>query len=141
MPKCAPCGKKNGSQTLISCLDANIAIFLHSRSVDRLTSRATEQIERADLLVSAMVMLELEMLYEKGTIKYTASQILSDLNQQIALSVRQFPMAVVMRSTLRVKWTRKPGDRIIVANAIANNEAPLVTSDRRINDQHPNAIW
>ena len=130
-----------GFQTMISYLDTNIAIFLHSGNVARLTQRATEQIESADLLVSAMVMLELEMLYEKGTIKYTASQILSDLNQQIGLSVCQFPMAVVMNSALRVKWTREPGDRIIVANAIANNEAPLVTSDHRINEQYPNAIW
>ena len=130
-----------GSQAMISYLDTNIAIFLHSGNAARLTQRATEQIESADLLVSAMVMLELEMLYEKGTIKYTASQILSDLNQQIGLSVCQLPMAVVMNSALRVKWTREPGDRIIVANAIANNEAPLVTSDRRINEQYPNAIW
>jgi PIN domain nuclease of toxin-antitoxin system len=50
-------------------------------------------------------------------------------------------MAVVMSSALRVKWTREPGDRIIVANAIANNEAPLVTSDRRIHERYPNAIW
>jgi PIN domain nuclease of toxin-antitoxin system len=134
-------GRKMGVQTLISYLDTNIAIFLHSGNVARLTPRATEQIESADLLVSAMVMLELEMLYEKGTIKYSASQILSDLNQQIGLSVCQFPMAVVMNSALRVKWTREPGDRIIVANAIANNEAPLVTSDRHINEQYPNAIW
>ena len=130
-----------GPQTLISYLDTNIAIFLHSGNVARLTQRATEQIERADLLVSAMVMLELEMLYEKGAIKYTASQILSDLNQQIGVSVCQFPMAVVMGNALRVKWTREPGDRIIVANAIANNEAPLVTSDRRIKEEYPNAIW
>jgi PIN domain nuclease of toxin-antitoxin system len=130
-----------GSQTMISYLDTNVAIFLHSGNVVRLTQRATEQIESADLLVSAMVMLELEMLYEKGTINYTAAQILSDLNQQIGLSVCQFPMAVVMSSALRLKWTREPGDRIIVANAIANNEAPLVTSDRRINEQYPNAIW
>ena len=130
-----------GSQTMISYLDTNIAIFLHSGNAARLTQRATEQIESADLLVSAMVMLELEMLYEKGTIKYTASQILSDLNQQIGVSVCQLPIAVVMSSALRVKWTREPGDRIIVANAIANNEAPLVTSDRRINEEYPNAIW
>src|SRR5271155_529375 len=121
-----------GTQTLISYLDTNIAIFLHAGNVARLTQRATEQIESADLLVSAMVMLELEMLYEKGAIRYTASQILSDLSQQIGLSVCQFPMAAVMGSALRVKWTREPGDRIIVANAIANNEAPLITSDRRI---------
>ena len=88
-----------------------------------------------------MVMLELEMLFEKGAIKYAASHILSDLNQQIGLSVRQFPMATVMSAALGVKWTREPGDRIIVANAIANNEAPLVTSDRRIHERYPNAIW
>ena len=130
-----------GSQTVSSCLDTNIAIFLHAGNFARLTQRATEQIEISDLLVSAMVMLELEMLYEKGTIRYTASQILSDLNQQIGVSVCQLPMAVVMSSALSVKWTREPGDRIIVANAIANNEAPLVTSDRRINEQYFNAIW
>lgn len=129
------------SQTVISYLDTNIAIFLHSGNAARLTQRATEQIESTDLLVSAMVMLELEMLYEKGAIQYTASQILSDLNQQIGVSVCQFPMAVVMSSALRVKWTREPGDRIIVANAIANNEAPLVTSDRRTHEEYSNAIW
>lgn len=124
-----------------SYLDTNVAIFLHSGNVSQLTQRAIAQIESADLLVSAMVMLELEMLYEKGTIQYAAAQILADLNQQIGLSVCQFPMAVVMSAALQVKWTREPGDRIIVANAIANNEAPLVTSDRKINERYPNAIW
>jgi PIN domain nuclease of toxin-antitoxin system len=88
-----------------------------------------------------MVMLELEMLYEKGAIRYTADQILSDLSRQIGLSVCQLPMALVTGSALAVKWTREPGDRIIVANAIANNEAPLITSDHRINAEYPNAIW
>jgi hypothetical protein len=45
----------------------------------------TEQIESPDLLVSAMVMLELEMLQQKGAIQNAAAQILSDLNQQIGL--------------------------------------------------------
>ena len=130
-----------GAHTLSSYLDTNIVIFLHSGNAARLTLRAAKQIESTGLLVSAMVMLELEMLYEKGAIKYSASQILSDLNQQIGVSVCQLPMAVVMSSALPVKWTREPGDRIIVANAIANNQAPLVTSDRRINEEYPNAIW
>lgn len=130
-----------GTQTVSSYLDTNIAIFLHSGNVARLTQRATEQLERTDLLVSAMVMLELEMLHEKGAIQYSASQILSDLNQQLGVSVCQLPMEVVMSSALRVKWTREPGDLVIVANAIANNEAPLITSDRRIQEEYPNAIW
>jgi PIN domain nuclease of toxin-antitoxin system len=124
-----------------SYLDTNIVIILHSGDASRLTRRAVEQMESTELLVSAMVMLELEMLYEKGAIQYPASQILSDLNQQIGLSVCQLPMAAVMSSALRVKWTREPGDRMIVANAMANNEAPLITSDRRINTEYPNSIW
>ncbi|HXB74985.1 MAG TPA: PIN domain-containing protein [Candidatus Acidoferrales bacterium] len=128
-------------QQVISYLDTNVVIFLHSGNAARLSRRAIEQIESTDLLVSAMVMLELEMLYEKGTINYPASQILADLNQQIGVSVCQLPMAAIMNRAVQVKWTREPGDRIIVANAIANNEVPLVTSDRRIHEQYPNAIW
>jgi PIN domain nuclease of toxin-antitoxin system len=128
-------------QQAISYLDTNVVIFLHSGNIARLTQRAMDQIESAELLVSAMVMLELEMLYEKSALKYSASQILSDLNQQIGVSVCQLPMSVIMNSALQIKWTRDPGDRIVVANAIANNEAPLVTSDRRIHDHYQNAIW
>jgi PIN domain nuclease of toxin-antitoxin system len=130
-----------GRPAMISCLDTNVVIFLHSGNVARPSQRAIEQIEGNDLLVSAMVMLELEMLHEKGAIKYAASQILSDLNQQIGVAVCQLPMAAIVNSVLQMKWTREPGDRLIVANAIANNEAPLVTSDRRIHERHPNAIW
>jgi PIN domain nuclease of toxin-antitoxin system len=130
-----------GAQAVVAYLDTNIAVFLHAGDTKRLTRRAASQIESSDLLVSAMVMLELEMLFEKGALKFTASEILSDLNQQIGVSVCQLPMAAVMRSALQVKWTREPGDRIIVANAIANNEAPLITSDRRINEEYRNAIW
>jgi hypothetical protein len=66
---------------------------------------------------------------------------LSDLNQRIAVSVCQLPMFVIISSALQVKWTREPGDRLIVANAIANDEAPLVTSNRRIRAEYGNAIW
>jgi PIN domain nuclease of toxin-antitoxin system len=92
-----------GYQAVISYFGTKVAIFLRSGNVAQLTQRATEQIESADLLVSAM--------------------------------------ATVMSAALGAKWTREPGDRIIVANAIANNEAPLVTSDRRIHERYPNAIW
>ena len=126
---------------MISYLDTNAVIYLHSNDA-RLTLRAKQQVETADdLLASAMVMLELEMLYEKGVLRYSACQILADLNQQIGVSVCQLPMATIMNSALILKWTRGPGDRIIVANAIANNEAPLITSDRRIHEHYENAIW
>jgi PIN domain nuclease of toxin-antitoxin system len=128
-------------QQAISYLDTNVVIFLHSGNVTRLTQRAMDQIESSDLLVSGMVMLELEMLCEKNALRYSASQILADLNQQIGVSVCQLPMSAIMTSALAIKWTREPGDRIIVANAVANNEAPLITSDRRTHEHYRNAIW
>jgi PIN domain nuclease of toxin-antitoxin system len=126
---------------MISYLDTNVVIFLHLGNLGRLTNRAIDQLEATELLISAVVMLELEMLYEKGAIKYPATQILSELNQRIVISVCQLPMSVIIQGALLVKWTREVGDRLIVANAIANNEAPLVTSDRRILDHYRNAIW
>jgi PIN domain nuclease of toxin-antitoxin system len=128
-------------QQAVSYLDTNVVIFLHSGNSARLTQRAMDQIESSDLLVSGMVMLELEMLFEKNALEYSALQILAALNQQIGVSVCQLPMSVIMNSALPIKWTREPGDRIIVANAAACNEAPLITSDRRIHEHYRNAIW
>jgi len=96
-----------GLQNLVSYLDTNIHIFLHSGNADRLSHRAIEQFEGHDLLVSSMVLLELEILHEKGAIRYLGSQIVADLNQQIGVTVCQLPMAVVMSSALEVKWTRR----------------------------------
>ena len=50
-------------------------------------------------------------------------------------------MAQVVRSAVSIKWTHEPGDLLIVANAMANNHAPLVTKDDRIRAGYDNAIW
>jgi PIN domain nuclease of toxin-antitoxin system len=134
-------GGEIDAQSVTAYLDTNIVIFLHAANTERLTARAIDKIESSSLLISSMILLELEMLYEKGSIRYSASQILADLNQQLGISLCQLPMAAVMSSALQVKWTREPGDRIIVANAMANNDSPLITSDRRIKDHYPNTIW
>lgn len=128
-------------QSIASNFDVNIAILRHAGDASGWTQRAAAQIERVEFLVPAVVLLDLETLYEKSAINVPVAQVLSDLNQQIGGSVCQFPVAVVMSSALQVKWTREPGDRIIVADAIANNEAPLITSDRRIRENYLNSIW
>ena len=40
-----------------------------------------------------------------------------------------------------IKWTREPGDLLIVATAMADNYAPLVTKDERNRSGYNNAIW
>lgn len=122
-------------------LDTNVVIYLHTGAKERISPRAMQQIEENDLIISAMVMLELQMLYEIGRLKYDAGRIFADLSQQIGLTLCPLPMAAVIHASLGIKWTRDPFDRIILANASANNKAPLITSDRRIQEQYDNAIW
>jgi PIN domain nuclease of toxin-antitoxin system len=134
-------GAKVANPALISYLDTHVAVFLHAGDLSRVSARAQQQIGSNDLLISPMVLLEMEMLYDKGVIKYPSSQILADLTQQLGLSVCQMPFAQVVRSALTIKWTREPGDLLIVANAMANNYAPLITKDERIRSGYGNAIW
>lgn len=134
-------GTEMAQSALISYLDTHVVVFLHAGDVSRISVKAQNQIENTDVLISPMVLLELEMLYEKGAIKYPSSQILSDLTQDIGLSLCQMPLAQIVRSAIAIKWTREPGDRLIVANAIANNDAPLLTKNERIHGGYSNAIW
>jgi PIN domain nuclease of toxin-antitoxin system len=133
-------GTEVAEPALISYLDTHVVVFLHAGDTSRISAKAQRQIESTDLLISPMVLLELEMLYNKSTIRYSASRILADLAQQIGLSVRQMPFAQVVRSALTIQWTREPGDLLIVANAMANHVAPLVTKDDRIRGSYSNAI-
>jgi PIN domain nuclease of toxin-antitoxin system len=134
-------GTEMAEPALICYLDTHVVVFLHAGEVSRISIKAQNQIENSDLLISAMVLVELEMLYDKGTIKYPASHILADLTQQLGLSVCQMPFAHVVRSAITIKWTHEPGDLLIVANAMANNLAPLVTKDERIRARYSNSIW
>lgn len=126
---------------LTSYLDTHVVVWLHAGEAANLSHQAAQQIERSNLLISAMVMLEIEMLFEKGIVRYSSEQIYSDLYHTIGVSVCQLPMALITRSAVAIKWTREPGDRLITANAIANNHAPLVTKDRNIRENYPQAIW
>jgi PIN domain nuclease of toxin-antitoxin system len=109
--------------------------------IDQISPKAQKAIESCNLLVSPIVLLELEMLHEIGRSKYGASKVVSGLSQRVGLQICQLPMAAVVMSSLGIKWTREPADRLIVANAIANNNAPLLTSDRSIHEHYANAIW
>jgi PIN domain nuclease of toxin-antitoxin system len=50
-------------------------------------------------------------------------------------------MARIVHSATTIKWTRDPGGLLIVANAMANDNAPLVTKDERIRGAYASYIW
>ncbi|MCY4482125.1 MAG: PIN domain-containing protein [Spirochaetaceae bacterium] len=121
-------------------LDTHVVIWLYEKDEDRISRRVRELIENSDLLVSPMVLLELEYLFETGRIKTRAAEIYDYLHDTIQLDVCGKPFAAVARKSIGVKWTRDPFDRLITAQA-AVDESPLLTKDDTIHTYYPEAVW
>ena len=113
-------------------LDTHAAVFLHAGELERLGTEGKRQIENNDLLISPMVLLEMNYLYESKKIRYTAKEIYAVLNAAFGISLCPIPFSDVMLQSLDLTWTRDPFDRIIVAQAQVNQNAALITRDRTL---------
>ena len=125
---------------MIAYFDTHAAIRLSHGRV-RIGRDAAKLIERAELLVSPMVLVELEYLYEIGRVTLPANDILRKLEHELGLGLCDLSFADVARAALDEKWTRDAFDRIIVAQARFNGLAPLITADVKIAENYPRAVW
>ena len=125
---------------MIAYLDTHAASWLAhgSRRVGRDAARL---IQKAELLVSPMVLVELEYLREIGRLTLPGKDILRKLELEIGLRLCDLPFAEVARSALDEKWTRDPFDRVIVAQARLNGLAALISSDETIAGHYPRTVW
>jgi PIN domain nuclease of toxin-antitoxin system len=121
-------------------LDTHVAIRLHTRRASRLSSRARQLAEREVCVISPMVVLELEMLFELGRVPAGPDTLLAELGRQIELSVSDASFAGVIDAARTFAWTRDPFDRLIVANAMLE-DAQLVTADETILANFKDAVW
>ena len=121
-------------------VDTHVVIWLHEKDQDRISPRARELIESHDLLVSPMVLLELEYLFETGKITAKAAEIYDHLRDTIQIEVCRKPFEAVVKKSIGLKWTRDPFDRLITAQA-AIDESPLLTKDDTIHTYYPDAVW
>ncbi len=125
---------------MIAYLDTHAAIRL-SHGQARIGRDAAQLIQRAELLVSPVVLVELEYLYEIGRLTLPAKDILRKLEHELGLRLCDLPFAEVARAALDEKWTRDAFDRIIVAQAKVNGLAPLISADEEIARHYPRTIW
>ena len=121
-------------------LDTHVLAWLYAGRVDLFPEAATERLNRSELLVSPMAVLELEYLFEVGRISEPAASILDALGAELGVRECDLPFAAVVRRALSQSWTREPFDRVIVAQAAAR-DAPLLTRDESILDNYPKAVW
>ena len=122
-------------------LDTHVAVWLHDGLVERLSAEARRQIEANDLLLSPMVLLELQYLYDRKRVGLEPTRIYSYLNATFGIGLCPLPFAAVVMEALGAGWTNDPFDRIIVAQAKANGDSTLLTADVQIRRHYPGAIW
>lgn len=120
--------------------DTHVVAWLYAGRVELIPARARTLIEDGPVLVSPMVALELEYLFEIGRIRERAQGILQALARDMGLRLCDLPFADVVGAAVRQSWTRDPFDRIIVAQA-ALRRAPLITRDADIRAHYDRALW
>jgi PIN domain nuclease of toxin-antitoxin system len=121
-------------------LDTHVVVWLFAAEVERLTERGRDLIESRELLVSPMVLLELEYLHEIGRLRYGQETVFASLHESIDLALCDCAFARVAKLASQNSWTRDPFDRMIVAQAMCGGGV-LLTRDQRILEHWKGAVW
>ena len=116
-------------------------VWLCQKQLDKLTRKAIVAIEESEVLISPMVLLELEYLYETKKIVQPPQALLNQLESQIGMRLCNHPFPSIVQTALLETWTRDPFDRVIVAHAKSNGYAPLITSDSEIRRHYNRTTW
>jgi PIN domain nuclease of toxin-antitoxin system len=116
-----------------------MAIKLASRDKLTLSNHARRLLNYSPVVISPIVVLELELLKEVGRLKASVDHTL-ELLRQLGVSVleQSFPQACYASRALA--WTRDPFDRIIVGHAIADEQAILISIDEAIQANYKNTL-
>jgi PIN domain nuclease of toxin-antitoxin system len=122
-------------------LDTHVAAWLFAGAIERLSAAAKTEIDASELLISPMVLLELEYLYERKRIRLGCRLVYSYLNSRLGVSLCGFPFPAVAMEAASIDWVSDPFDRTIVAQARANGESKLITADTLIRRHYPRAVW
>lgn len=121
-------------------LDTHLVVWLYAGRLEELTSRAKAAVEQSDLLISPMVVLELQYLHEIGRLTVPAETIVGALAAEIGLQICDQPFPRIVAAAVGESWTRDPFDRIIVAQARMRDVA-LISKDVHIQSHYPRAWW
>jgi PIN domain nuclease of toxin-antitoxin system len=124
----------------VTYLDTHVVVWLFGGENRRLSAAALEQIRQDEVVISPAVILELQLLHEIRRTKTTALKVVERLSKELGLAVCALPFESIVENALDQSWTRDPFDRLIVANALAN-DAPLITKDEEIRRHYRKSVW
>jgi PIN domain nuclease of toxin-antitoxin system len=122
-------------------LDTHVVVWLCENTPGRLSAPALDAINNYDLLISPVVLIELNFLQQIGRIIRNPLDLAKQLRTQLGVKVCDHSFADMAETALFESWTRDPFDLLIVSQAKANNYSPLVTQDEKIRKNYPKAVW
>ena len=121
-------------------LDTHVVVWLYSGETELFPATAIQLIEDNELLISPMVLLELQYLLEIKRIIVEPTIIFDNLSETVGLQKCRSSFGRVIAESMGVTWTRDPFDRIITATA-AMHSAILLTKDDQIRREYSLALW
>ena len=122
-------------------LDTHVVLWLFVRRGEGLSERARLLVEyEPEILISPMVLLELDFLHEIGRTTLGSDPVFTYLHQKIDLQVCKKPFIDVVQTAAKLTWTRDPFDRLITAQS-ALDRKDLITKDEIIREHYKHAIW
>ncbi len=91
-------------------------------------------------MVSPLVKLELQYLFEIGRITFKPDTIIKNLFAAIGLTVSETPLQQVIEEALKINWTRDVFDRMLSAETMVTGGG-FITADEKIKSNLKPAIW
>ncbi len=122
-------------------LDTHVVLWLYAQKGKGLSEKARQVIEEStSILISPMVLLEMDLLHEIGRISIGSSPIYHYLEQNMGLRACAKPFLNILKLASQQTWTRDPFDRIITAQA-AIDQNILITKDSTIRQHYSQCAW
>ncbi len=126
---------------MIAYLDTNVMVWLANGKLRKLSKNAERVLRQANLLVSPMVLLELEYLFDLGRTKLRSREIQSKVEREMGVQVCDLSFKSIAATAIDEGWTTDPFDRLIVAHAKANGFASLISADEEFAMHYPKTVW
>jgi len=121
-------------------LDTHVVVWLFAGRLERIPQPAQDAINDHELLISPMVLVEIQYLIEIQRFTEPVDRVVEILGRDLGLKICDMPFPTIAQRAIGLTWTRDPFDRLIVSQAAAR-EAPLVTSDRKIRQHYSRTLW
>lgn len=121
-------------------LDTHVIVWLYAGLLEKFSEFAKKQLEENDLIISPIVQLELQYLYEIKRITVDSKTILNELTQQLGIQFCNVSLQQIVQNAIDLNWTRDPFDRLIVSTANIE-KAYLLSKDKMILQHYKHTIW